>query len=157
MLISVLASVLSGHTLIEPALVGVHPASVSAAAELGVDANALGSSQEKATATAAVNSCDTLAQSSSSPSTLDCTPAPTITADYSIIRPGYPVVISWDPRGNTNCMLSLNLLNLQPTPNGKILGSIHDMPTAETSYSIVCDGIGKQSSVTVNVLPNLSQ
>ena len=153
-LLVVLASALSGHGFIQSNLLKIDPASASASVEIGLDRDTSQPLQKKS-ATVSTTDCDSL--SSSQNSSPACTPEPTITSNYSIVRSGYPIVLSWDPRGNAHCVLSSNLLNLKPTPNGGAVGSIHDAPIVETSYSIVCDGTGKQDSTTVNILPNVAQ
>lgn len=87
----------------------------------------------------------------------DCAVFPDISVDKPIIRLGDSVDVSWDPRTHTNCVLSSNVMDLSPVPDGNIAGSRTDTPTGETSYSISCDGAGNEDSATVKVLPRIQE
>jgi hypothetical protein len=93
----------------------------------------------------------------------DCATLPDIRTNSPIIRLGDPVTISWDPRGNVNCVLSSNVMalvvspNSTTPPNGNAIGSRIDSPTGETTYTIVCDGSGNQDAATVKVLPRIQE
>ncbi len=87
----------------------------------------------------------------------DCAIRPDISADQPIVRLGDPVTISWDPRTHTNCMLSSNLTSLSPEPDGEVAGSRELIPTGESTYSIICDGVGNGDAVTVKVLPRFQE
>lgn len=87
----------------------------------------------------------------------DCDILPDISVDKPIVRLNDRVIVTWDPKIHQNCVLSANLMALTPTPSGAVAGSRPDYPTGETSYSIVCDGVGYSDSVTVKVLPIIQE
>jgi hypothetical protein len=88
----------------------------------------------------------------------DCALVPEINVNKSIIRLGDPIIVSWDPRTNTNCILSNNVMVLPPaTPDGNVADSRISIPTGETTYSIVCDGAGNEDSASVKVLPRIQE
>ena len=93
----------------------------------------------------------------------DCVTLPDIRTNTPIIRLGDPVTVSWDPRGNVNCILSSNVTSLTVSPNpatvpnGNAIGSRIDSPTGETTYTIVCDGAENRDSATVKVLPRIQE
>lgn len=93
----------------------------------------------------------------------DCASLPDIRTNSPIIRLGDPVTVSWDPRGNTSCVLSSNVTSLITSPNpatapdGNVIGSRIDSPTGETIYTIVCAGAGNQDAATVRVLPRIQE
>lgn len=87
----------------------------------------------------------------------DCSILPDISTNKPIIRLGDPVTIFWDPKIHGGCLLSSNVEALSPTPDAGIADSRVDYPTGETSYSIVCDGVGNSDSVTVKVLPRIQE
>lgn len=87
----------------------------------------------------------------------DCALYPEINVNKAIIRLGESIVVSWDPRSNTNCVLTTNVTALPPaTPNGNVVGSRDATPTGETTYSISCDG-NRTDSATVKVLPRIQE
>ncbi len=93
----------------------------------------------------------------------DCSTLPDIRTNNPIIRLGDPVTVSWDPRGNTGCVLSSNVTalvsspNPATAPNGNAIGSRIDSPTGETIYTITCTGTGNRDQATVKVLPRIQE
>ncbi len=94
----------------------------------------------------------------------DCsTTAPDISTNFSIIRLGDPVLVIWNPKSNTGCVLSNTVTSLitapnSPTaPNANAVGSRIDAPVGEITYSITCDGVGNRDTVTVKVLPRIQE
>jgi hypothetical protein len=93
----------------------------------------------------------------------DCATLPDIRTNSPIIRLGDPVTVSWDPRGNVNCILSNNVMTLvtspnsSTAPNGNAIGSRVAEPTGETTYTIVCDGADNRDAATVKVLPRIQE
>ncbi len=88
----------------------------------------------------------------------DCALVPEINVNKSIIRLGDPVIVSWDPRSNTNCVLSDNVMALPPaTPDGNVADSRSSIPSGETTYTITCDGAGNEDSASVKVLPRIQE
>jgi hypothetical protein len=83
----------------------------------------------------------------------DCSTMPDISVDKPIIPYGESVTVSWDPTVHTGCVLSANLGSIAVSSTGSTVTT----PTGETSYSIVCDGVGNQDSVTVKVLPRIQE
>ncbi len=94
---------------------------------------------------------------------------PTITVDKPIVRMGEMVTISWDPKLNIGCVFSTNMtaltggLNPNTAPNPMIVSGTAGNParkvirSSQTTYSITCDGLLNQDSVTVKVLPRIQE
>jgi hypothetical protein len=87
----------------------------------------------------------------------DCEIRPDSSVDKPIIRLGSPVVVTWDPRSHTNCVLSDNLMATTPTPDGDVADNRTMYPTGETVFSIICDGVGNGDAVSVQVLPRFQE
>ena len=84
----------------------------------------------------------------------DCDGTPTIYADPPIIRVGDTATVYWDPGGLPNCVLGGNLTSAGPVTT---VGSEEVSPTAETTYTITCDGAGNEGAATVKVLPRIQE
>ncbi len=86
---------------------------------------------------------------------------PIITVDKPLVRYGDDVVITWNPNGYTDCLLSTNLISLTGAPNpvtppiGSVGGSRTDTLTGQETYTITCTG--GSDSVTVKVLPRIQE
>jgi len=82
---------------------------------------------------------------------------PDISADQPVVRYGEEVVITWDPRSHTNCVLSNNLMVTTPVPDGDVADDRTLTLTGESVFTIVCDGVGNSDAVTVKVLPRFQE
>jgi hypothetical protein len=90
----------------------------------------------------------------------DCSTLPEIHTDKPIVRYGEDVVVGWNPYMHENCVLSQSVLLLPPTtlPTPITVSGVRTAnPTAETTFSITCDGVGNFDSVTVRVLPRAQE
>jgi hypothetical protein len=88
---------------------------------------------------------------------------PIITATPSLVRYGSQVTISWDPNGNSSCVLTQNVTSLTgglnppapPSVNANAPGSRFDIVTSQETYGIFC--VGGYDYVTVKVLPRIQE